>query len=154
PNRPEPPMQTLMDLQEVTAVGVTNTTPPMIVSASEDGTPRVWERAANGRGKFRQGLENRNAADQPPGAVPPLACKPKHVKANLCLAGGADGKARIWDLNAKTQEPQRILDKDAHRGAVSCVAFAPDGLTCATGGEDREIRLWNVETGELRYKFP
>jgi WD40 repeat protein len=34
------------------------------------------------------------------------------------------------------------------------VAFSPDGLTCITGGEDREIWLWDCATAKLRYRFP
>jgi WD40 repeat protein len=154
PNRAEPPMQTLTDLQEVTAVAVTNTTPPLIVSASEDGTIRVWERSPTSRWKVRQVLENRDGPDKPLVAVRSVACTPKGVKANLCLAGGADGKGRLWDLNIKSGQPLRVLANDAHRGAITCVAIAPDGHTCATGGEDREIRLWNIDNAELRYKFP
>jgi WD40 repeat protein len=154
PNRPAPPMQTLhAHLQEVTAVAVSGSNPPLIVSASEDGSLRIWERGADHRWKPRQVLKN-ESAEHTPMAVRSVACTPKGVKANLCLAGGADGKARLWDLNAHSDQPVRVLDKDPHRGAITCVAFAPDGQTCATGGEDREIRVWNVETGELRYRFP
>ena len=35
-------------------------------------------------------------------------------------------------------------------GEVYAVAFSPDGKTLATGGRDRVIRLWDVQTGELR----
>jgi ribosome assembly protein 4 len=33
-----------------------------------------------------------------------------------------------------------------HGDAVLCVQFAPDGSTLATGGGDREVRLWDVHT--------
>lgn len=36
-----------------------------------------------------------------------------------------------------------------HSHGVWCAAFAPDGLTCASGGADRLIRIWDIETGRL-----
>lgn len=36
-----------------------------------------------------------------------------------------------------------------HTKYVNAIAFSPDGKRCATGGNDRVIKLWDVETGKL-----
>ena len=36
-----------------------------------------------------------------------------------------------------------------HSHGIWAVAFAPDGLTMASGGVDRLIRIWDIETGRL-----
>jgi WD40 repeat protein len=37
-----------------------------------------------------------------------------------------------------------------HAERVTAVALSPNSKTLATGGTDRVIRLWDVETGKLR----
>ncbi|MDZ8054630.1 MAG: protein kinase domain-containing protein [Aulosira sp. ZfuVER01] len=36
-----------------------------------------------------------------------------------------------------------------HSSSVNSVAFSPDGKTLAIGSDDKTIKLWNLETGEL-----
>ena len=36
-----------------------------------------------------------------------------------------------------------------HKYGASALAFAPDGKLLASGGTDRALRLWNVESGRM-----
>jgi WD40 repeat protein len=38
-----------------------------------------------------------------------------------------------------------------HGGPVRCVAYAPDGRTLASGGDDGRVRVWDLTTGTQRH---
>lgn len=77
----------------------------------------------------------------------------------------ADGKIRLWDLASGT--PGLLLDAD-HGGGDNVndraiadgvvILFSPDNKTLATGGIDGLVKLWDVDTGELKttltWEFP
>jgi hypothetical protein len=128
-------------LQPVTGVAVTKDS-KTIVSVSEDRTARVWNRGGE-RQIIDVGVGLRSVACTPPGAA-----------GNYCAVGATDGTVRLYDLDADRDEPLREFDRESkHRGPVHCIAFNKDGTICATGGEDREIRIWDVATGQLKFKL-
>jgi WD40 repeat protein len=43
---------------------------------------------------------------------------------------------------------QRGLHLVSHQGWVNAIALSPDGQQLATGGNDQQIRFWQVQTGE------
>jgi WD40 repeat protein len=126
-------------LQEVTAVAVGKKNE--IVSASEDKSVIVWDRSGNQKLKIDH-----------PTAVRSVACTGPNAAANLCLTGAGDGTARLFDLDAGAGTPIHTLTGQ-HSGNINCVAFSPDGKWCATGGEDKAICLWDVETGKVIQRF-
>lgn len=131
-------------LQEINGVAVSkDIRRPLIVSAGEDGTARVWERVAR----------HERCIWEHPSPVRAVACTPPGATTNWCLTGASDGIGRLWNLDGVGTTPEREL-KDQHQGAISCVAFSPDGRFCVTGGDDREICLWETATGTLQYRFP
>lgn len=52
-----------------------------------------------------------------------------------------DKQVRVWDV--KTGELLRSYDWKV--GAVTALAFAPDGLTVAAGGEKGQVVVWDWE---------
>ncbi|MCA9470705.1 MAG: WD40 repeat domain-containing protein [Nitrospirales bacterium] len=49
-----------------------------------------------------------------------------------------------WEAGA-----QQVKTFRGHTQDVWSVSFAPDGLTLASGGNDRYVRIWDIETGRI-----
>jgi WD40 repeat protein len=124
---------------EIHSVAVTGRgSPPRIVSGSEDRDAFVW--SLNQPDTPRRVLRH-------PDAVRVVACTPPAFAHNWCLTGCADGSLRLWDLDGPdTGKPLRVLQNQGHRGAVTALAFSPDGKFFASGGEDSMIYLWETES--------
>jgi WD40 repeat protein len=134
--------------EAINAVAVSRGANPVVVSASEDHSVRIWSvkfetNAQTGKttweGRELWRLEH-------PSAVRSVACTGPGAEKNLCLSGTADGVGRIWNLDDPRQEPVEL--SEPHRGAINAVAFSADGKLCATGGEDRTLSVWSTETGK------
>jgi WD40 repeat protein len=59
----------------------------------------------------------------------------------LIAAAGSTGCC-LWDV----ESGWTLGTLTSHQGLVRSVTFLPDGRTLATSGEDRTIRLWDLET--------
>lgn len=59
-----------------------------------------------------------------------------------------DGAIHAW-----TTDGQRQHSLIRHVGPVTCLALSPDGETLASGGQDRQILLWDAVTGDLQFQI-
>lgn len=69
----------------------------------------------------------------------------------FCLARGDDTGTLAVSLIAN-----RFLlwrGEHAHQGAISTLAWSPDGQFLASGGKDGVVHIWLATSGELLYSF-
>jgi WD40 repeat protein len=64
------------------------------------------------------------------------------------LTGGGDGQLIWWPL----ESDQPIRTVAAHQGWIRAIAVHSDG-TIATAGNDRVVRLWAADSGELKAEY-
>ncbi len=102
-----------------------------LVTASEDGTARVWD-AATGRPitpPFQHAEGVAWAAFSPDGT--------------RVVTASDDRTVRVWD--ATSGRP--ITPAMEHRGRVNRAAFSPDGTRVVTASEDRTAQVWDATDG-------
>ena len=68
-----------------------------------------------------------------------------------------DEDGELWAASAAVRQStptfKPVTEIKAHRSAASCLAFAPDGTSLATGGFDRCVRIWDVPSGKTVANF-
>ena len=109
-----------------------------IVSASDDGTARIFTALSSSEGGATDGAARilRGHGDGVLSAA--FSLDGAHI-----VTASRDGTARLWD--AATGAERRVLT--GHRDAVSSAAFSPDGTRVITASADGTARIWDAETG-------
>lgn len=147
----------------------------MVLTASSDGTARVWE-TETGRTLFELQGHSRalsDAAFSPDGKLIATASSDNTARlwnaesgrslaelkghtnavndvvfspdARYVATSSTDGTARVW--NTATGQPIVVLT--GHSGSVNQVAFSPDGQQLVTASDDGTARLWDTTSGNL-----
>ena len=102
-----------------------------LVSASEDGTARIWNAATGHLERILRGHgEAVNSAA--------YAEDGRHV-----VTGGADGTVRVWRVDDGSSVILR-----GHEGPVRSAQFNPAGDRVVSTGSDGTVRVWNASGGE------
>lgn len=106
-----------------------------IVSASADGTVRIWNLATGtvSRQLTTRSDRFRSVAWSPDG--------------KLIAASGGQPKVLVWDA----ETGREVHELAGHNGEVRRIVFSSDTKTLATASSDTTAKLWDVSTGlELR----
>jgi WD40 repeat protein len=119
-----------------------------VASVSEDGYLKLWDKNTKGA------IVSIDVAEP----LRAMACSPCGAARPLCLAGTAEGKIHLWRLVPDKDgrpNPTAVIDKplEAHRDAITALAFSPDGAYFASGAADGSIKLWRAEDGKPIYAF-
>lgn len=61
----------------------------------------------------------------------------------IALASQRFGQLAVWDWRNETF----VLKQQGHDHEATCVAWAPDGRSFASGGSDSKLKLWSDQTG-------
>ena len=56
----------------------------------------------------------------------------------------------IWEWRSETY----ILKQSGHAYGMRCLAYSPDGIVVATGGEDGTVKMWNSHSGFCYVTLP
>lgn len=71
-------------------------------------------------------------------------------KGGILATGDAAGQIIFW----RVDNGQQLLACQGQTGKVRTLAFNPQGNLLASGGQDGNLRLWDVATGKCRQVFP
>jgi WD40 repeat protein len=108
----------------------------ILCTGSGDGTLRLWN-VANGQ-------EIRRLASHQTGYERILFSS----RFNLMASVNYDAAPEIWDPSTG-----KLVRRLEGFDAATAFAFSPDGRTVATGGTDSTVRIWELATGQQRFKL-
>ena len=102
-----------------------------ILTASDDGTARIWDMDGKQIKSFQHSQTER------------VLSAVFSDDADRIITCGTDDKAVVWLVATNKQE--HVLE--GHNGDVTCAAFSPDQKRIITGSIDRFAKIWDANKG-------
>jgi len=133
-------LKPLYDHQDTIWDIATSSDGKLFATVSEDNTLKLW----HGNGRLWQTLQ------QPQSSFRSVVFSPD---SRLMVTGSNNYMVQLWDIRDRDQSPIKLLRTfKGHQATVFSVAITSDGKTIASGGDDRNIKIWNLE-GELLHNI-
>jgi WD40 repeat protein len=117
-------------------------TEPIFVTASEDGTVRVWH-IPSGR--------TQRKLDPPRNSDIRYTAADLNANGNLLLTGTNRGGITVWErdkANPQSADVSLVMI-EAEPATITSVAFSPDDTLLLSGGDNGQVQLWDSSTGTL-----
>jgi WD40 repeat protein/serine/threonine protein kinase len=123
-----------------------------ILTTGQDSKAIIWEADEDGQFRFLTEFAQHRG---------PVYAGQFSPDGSQVVTAGYDWRVLLWkpaevhpvDVERRLKHlpdlPAPFVELGTHTGPVRSVSFAPDGQTVATGGEDNEIRLWDIQAGEM-----
>jgi U3 small nucleolar RNA-associated protein 13 len=116
----------------------------LVAGGCSDAVVRVWDA---GRGFATHSLNGHGALITSLAFGPTPRSDPNKI---MLFSGAEDGEVRIWAL--ATKSCTAILK--GHDSAVTAMALHMDTKTLVTGGRDRVVSVWDLETTKTVHSLP
>lgn len=69
------------------------------------------------------------------------------------IVGGYTGRIMVWSVDSSGQLEQ-VSQFVGHNGKVKTISVSQDGKRVVSGGSDKTLKYWELETGEEIHSFP
>jgi WD40 repeat protein len=165
PERANPPEKQLREHTEpITGLAISPDS-ELLASSSKDGRVVLWDWRRKELAIWNSRASRADVDFESVAFSPVVTGGSAGERVYRLLAGCSDGTAQYWTLTVKPG-PRGYLEVDpaqtkqvelknepGHTLAVTAVAITPNGQFCVTGGEDRQICLWQLQGGAPKFLY-
>ncbi|RIK37084.1 MAG: hypothetical protein DCC55_25315 [Chloroflexi bacterium] len=111
----------------------------LLATASDDTTVCLWDAV---EGRVCQTLQGHTHA---------VINTQFTLDGKTLISVSDDQTVRVWSVDAATgmYQPAHVLPASVYKH--NCVALSPDSITLVSGGMDGVVRLWDLQTGQVRH---
>jgi WD40 repeat protein len=138
------PLRTLSGHEDqVNALSI-STDSKRLLSGSNDGSARLWDLTTGEQLAIKQ--------QDKPGGIWAVALSSDGKRCLTSLGMHFDGnnwvKGKDFAIRVQDETLKEVRRLVGHTDEVRCLLFLPDGKRALSAGQDRSVRLWDVDTGK------